>query len=448
MALPAFKSNLHKTSGTGNATLAWLATAVDANDMILIFCESFGGEQVTTPTGYQLACEPVAAGGGNTILTVFWRRATGDETGATVIDPGDHIVAVAHAYTGVHTEGDPFHHVVTEFDGASTTSVSIDGGTTSINDCLIVGVCATGSDITSTTEFGSLTNADLSSLTERSDDWVVAGNGGGLATFDGGKATAGSYGATTATLGNANPKATAHFALKPTDAASPSEPWVSFFLSANAGIGTFSHTWSASEVEANDIIVILIETADQAIAAPTGYAAVADSPQANTGTTRLTAYWKLSDGTETGASIGDSGDHQISVAFAIRNCHTASGNPWDVTAGGSEGSDTSLSATGDTTTVANCLVLVAATGDIDQGNNAIYNTWANSDLTRVQPRIQVASAQGNGGSIDVFTGVKASAGAFGATTATARAATTKAFLTIAFKPPQVATDFVPRVVMM
>ncbi len=68
---------------------------------------------------------------------------------------------------------------------------------------LVVVAVATGlPNSNGTANFSAWANANLSSITERTDNTGTVGVGGGLGIATGGKATAGAYGNTTVTLGN------------------------------------------------------------------------------------------------------------------------------------------------------------------------------------------------------------------------------------------------------
>jgi hypothetical protein len=66
-----------------------------------------------------------------------------------------------------------------------------------------------------TTNFSAWTNANLTSLTERTDNTVDNGNGGGLGIATGVKATAGAYGNTAVTLASSAYKGMMSIAIKP-----------------------------------------------------------------------------------------------------------------------------------------------------------------------------------------------------------------------------------------
>jgi hypothetical protein len=82
---------------------------------------------------------------------------------------------------------------------AATTSMVFPAVTTATDESLVVLAVAQDTDAASTATVGALTNANLANLTERHDQTVIAGQGGGLAVITGEKATAGATGTSTAT---------------------------------------------------------------------------------------------------------------------------------------------------------------------------------------------------------------------------------------------------------
>jgi hypothetical protein len=188
----------------------------------------------------------------------------------------------------------------------------------------------------------------------------------------------------------------------------------------------------------NDIFLLYVESSNQPGATPAGYTVVPGSPQ--TGGTAgaanglgLEVFWKRAGASESAPTVVNRGDHQVCVIAAVRGCPTT-GNPWDVIVAGVDtaASNTSLSATGGTTTVANTLVVVGVSHRVDMaGPN--YASWANADLASVTERFDNSDLIQNGGGLAVTTGEKATAGAFGATTAILTNASTDAFITITLK---------------
>jgi len=198
-----------------------------------------------------------------------------------------------------------------------------------------------------------------------------------------------------------------------------------------------------SGIAANDILLLSLETANQAISISNQnggtWTEVTGSPQgtgtaSGTDATRLTVFWSRYNGTQGAPTTSDSGNHQLGRMIAVRGAIT-SGNPWDVTAGGVEAtSDTSGSIPGATTTVANTLVVAAiATSLPDAIGTANFSAWANSNLTSVTERTDNTKNAGNGGGLGIATGEKATAGVYGNTTVTAASSAVKGMMSIAIK---------------
>lgn len=190
-------------SGTGNVTVAWPAHAT--NDIALLFVESAGGEAVTLSAPTVFAPVPgspqsTGAGTAGTRLSVFWARATSAGMGnVTVSDPGDHVFAQILTYRGAVTTGNPWDVTGGGVKSVAGTSLTVTGVTTTEPNTLIVQAATRDNDANGA-GFSAQTNANLSGLTERTDDGTNAGNGGGFAVWDGRLANAGSTGSTTATV--------------------------------------------------------------------------------------------------------------------------------------------------------------------------------------------------------------------------------------------------------
>lgn len=188
-----------------------------------------------------------------------------------------------------------------------------------------------------------------------------------------------------------------------------------------------------------DILLLVLETQAQAITVSGGtetWAEVTDSPQDAT-STRLTVFWtRASQNTPTSPTTSDSGDHQIGRMIAVSGC-IATGNPWDVTSGGVDNTttNTSISVTGDTTTVVNCLVCVMWSSGNDSATFA-STTYTNANLANITERINNSTATAGGGGIGLVTGEKATVGAYTSTTVDFNEQiVTSGFMTVALKPP-------------
>jgi len=202
-APPNFQAAGNAVNGTGAVSPPWPGHAI--GDIALLFIESAGGEPATlsTPAGFVAVTNSPQATGATTAgtrITVFWARATSASMAApTVADPGDHVYARILTYRGVISTGDPWDVTGGGVKAAASTTVTVTGVTTTVADTLIVQAVARDNDSTAAA-FSAQTNANLTSITERSDAGTTSGNGGGFAVWDGVKAAAGATGDTTATV--------------------------------------------------------------------------------------------------------------------------------------------------------------------------------------------------------------------------------------------------------
>ena len=211
------------------------------------------------------------------------------------------------------------------------------------------------------------------------------------------------------------------------------------FVSCGAGAGSASAITPPlpSGIATNNILLLFVETADQAITIANGsggtWTAVLNSPQSAAATTRLSVFWSRYNGTQTAPVTSDSGDHQVGAICAYSGVITT-GDPWDVTSGGTDTvSDTSGSIPGATTTGVDRLIVIAGAGNDDA--DTPVTTVTNADLSSISAaRVNAETALGNDGGVTIFDAVKSGAGAYGATALTYTAATTKGMMTIALKP--------------
>jgi hypothetical protein len=194
----------------------------------------------------------------------------------------------------------------------------------------------------------------------------------------------------------------------------------------------------------NDILLLFRESVAGVPALSGGtetWVQVADSPQAvGSGTTlaQLSCFWaRASQDTPTSPTSAAPSNHQQGFIIAVSGCITT-GNPWDVTAPGTTeaGPDTSISIAGDTTTVDDCLVVLAcATSLPDAATTTEFGAMTNADLGSLTEHVDNTTSQGNGGGLFCGTGTKASLGAYTATTLTAVTSAAHACMSIALKPP-------------
>lgn len=208
--------------------------------------------------------------------------------------------------------------------------------------------------------------------------------------------------------------------------------------------GTGAVTPSMPQHVAGDILLLIVESAGQAISLTTanGFVEVpgspVDEPAAGLSTaTRLAVYWcRATSAAMASPVVADSGDHQISDILVFRGCK-ATGNPWNVIATGTESTSTNVVAVpGATTTVDNCLVVAIATTSADADLlDGSFGAWSNTSLTSFHEIEDYQTSQGNGGGIGVAIGVKATAGAYSTTLAALTSGLSRmAFMSIALEP--------------
>lgn len=195
------------------ATVSW--PTHQELDIGFLFVEASVGETVTlsTAAGFvELAGSPFTAG--TTQLAVFWCRATSASmTSPVIAKPTDHLYALIATYRDCAQSGDPWDAFAGGGKSTASTSVSVGGVTTSVEDTLLV--VAITKDLDAQAAFASAqTNANLTGITERFDAGTTLGNGGGLSLMDGAPNVIGATGATTIAVTSSR-NAYVAIALKP-----------------------------------------------------------------------------------------------------------------------------------------------------------------------------------------------------------------------------------------
>jgi hypothetical protein len=208
--------------------------------------------------------------------------------------------------------------------------------------------------------------------------------------------------------------------------------------------GTFSSSTTAATPglpagwQQNDLFLLLVESDNQAITAPSGYTEQGAQASKATGTTggtgasatRLGVFWKIAGSSESGPSVADTGNHTSAQLLAFSGVNTSS--PFDASTDGVEAtSDTSGSVQSVTTTAAGELVVVVCSTGADVASTAQFSAWANSNLTGLAEITDQCGTAGNGGGFGAAAGTMATAGATGATTVTLATASPKGLCALA-----------------
>lgn len=192
-------------AGSGGFTLALPSGTVE-NDFLLLVTESNGVDVVAPPDGTwtEFSTSPQIGGTTTTRLTAFWKIAGAAEPGATLADPGDHLVGALFSFNGVELTG-----TIGWSDGAnedtSDNSVNWAGlgsGVIGAGDFVIFIGC-TGTDSTT----GQLSSASMTGVEEfiRGSVNTNAIGGGGL-YWIGGRSISGGAADASGTLVSNSPK--------------------------------------------------------------------------------------------------------------------------------------------------------------------------------------------------------------------------------------------------
>lgn len=221
---------------------------------------------------------------------------------------------------------------------------------------------------------------------------------------------------------------------------------MSFPSFVGAGAEVESTTTGTPQPHANtligDLLLLLVETSNQLVATPSGWTPIPNSPQGAAGAgatsaTRLSIFQKAAtvDGASGGPLLADPGDHFTSTILSFRH---PDGTPTvHETAGDNTGTSTgaSLSAVGPTTTLDECLILVAVAKGTDT-TSSLWSAWSNANLANLAEVYDASTNAGNGGNMGAAIGELAIAGDSGTTTATGGGtAAARAWLTVAIAPP-------------
>ena len=210
-------------------------------------------------------------------------------------------------------------------------------------------------------------------------------------------------------------------------------------IESNAASITHTIGGTSGISEEGDLILIFLESANQAFTAPVGggYTQVTASPQ-GTGTaaqanaTRLTIFYKIADGTETTYVTGDSGDHNVVCSFVIRGADRVT--PINDSVGNTAAAATALTCPAVVTTVPECLIIIAIASDRDANSTTNVATPVNANLTSLTERIDQTFNTGQGGGLGIYTGLKATAGSTGTTAVTQGASEETSRITLAIAP--------------
>jgi hypothetical protein len=189
---------------------------------------------------------------------------------------------------------------------------------------------------------------------------------------------------------------------------------VTFVAVGTAASGTGNITPGLpADWQENDIFLLFVETADQAVSTPSGWTLISYLETTDGPDSRLTAFWKRATSSESDPTISDPGNHAFGVIIALRGCNK-SGTPLHTSAWGTNYATVNHEFPAVTTTVSNCFIVHIAGHGRDTAN-ATWSSWLNANLSSLTERFDAATTAGNGGGIGIATGTIAAAGNIGPT---------------------------------
>lgn len=224
---------------------------------------------------------------------------------------------------------------------------------------------------------------------------------------------------------------------------------ISYVGAGAVAAGTASVTVGLpSGLEIGDLMLMVVETANQTVTVPGIWLDVPSSPQgtgtaAGTASTRLKIMYRWEDGTVPDTTLTDPGNHVIARIVAYRGVDQT--NPFNASAGSVKTTASTTATFPDIiTTVADCWVLMGEAHALpDSNSTTIAGTRSGSNLTGVTERIDNNTNAGNGGGFSLADGVKATAGSVTGGTVTLTTSTVGAHITLALTPAPEAQGLTP-----
>ena len=190
------------------------------------------------------------------------------------------------------------------------------------------------------------------------------------------------------------------------------------------GIGTYNSgsagitVATPSGIAAGDLLVAAVETANQTITTSssgwTTYTGTAGGTAGAAGGIRCTVFYKITDGSDTGIVLNDSGNHQLGVMLAYRGVDSSS--PINASASQYNASSTTLTCPSVTTTVANTAIIAIAAIDRDVATTTQVSGWTCTFSASIVEVFDRTVTTGQGGGLGIATEFAAAIGATGTVT--------------------------------
>lgn len=194
-----------------------------------------------------------------------------------------------------------------------------------------------------------------------------------------------------------------------------------------------------------DLLILLVHSANETINTPTGttgtwteigsQAAQGTGTAGGIGAVRLGVFYKFTNGTESDATVTDTGNLTVGQMLAIRGVDRL--NPFAATAGGAQASAAAApTLPAVSPTMPNAFIVFGMAVGRDANSTANFNALTNANLTNITERIDRTVNTANGGGLACWTANDSTAGSTGTSTTTKNGAWTDAngYLTMALRP--------------
>jgi len=198
-------------------------SGVQTDDILILHIEGEGEDTSADggPTSWNLIDSVASATDGTadrTRHTLYWiRYDSGSPPSYSVPDAGNHTLAYITAWRGCTTSGSPIHTYQTSSNSTNSTSLTVTGLTTTVDDCMIVWSVSAGDDsILSTCCLdNNWGNTTLGAPTDCANTSTTSGSDGSIRTAYSLMSGQGSTGNTTNTIANSEEVACFAVALIP-----------------------------------------------------------------------------------------------------------------------------------------------------------------------------------------------------------------------------------------
>jgi hypothetical protein len=186
LAAPTFQAEGTFVAASGGTLTVTVPAGYQDNDVFMLFVESTNDTITVLSSGWtQVADSPKGTGtagaAGGVRLAVYYKIVSGAQSSVGVSTAVNNHAAIIANFRGVDTAA-PINASVGKTDSVATTIVEWPVVTTTVDNTLIVNAAGLDKDLADSDTLTTMwANSDIINLTERHDQTVTAGAGGGVA---------------------------------------------------------------------------------------------------------------------------------------------------------------------------------------------------------------------------------------------------------------------------